>query len=870
MSNTVLTDKPFQAAHFSRKLLAMGIASSLVLGASAQAQQRVALEEIFVTAQKTEQNIQDTPIAISAFSNTALDNLGIQDAKDLMQYTPGMHITRSRITIRGIGQEQTQLGSDPGVAIYYDGVYSADTTSLSVTDFWDVERIEVLRGPQGTLFGRNTVGGAINVISRAPTEQFSGAVEAELGDFGTQKLKFAAGGSIADNVQGRVSLFNYQRDGYQENINDDREFDERDTQGGQLSLNVQWTDNWETAFRLRGTTSDYAPPATKVEDAYDTTTVLYGSGAINPNFGRIVANPFPGDDTKADINPESPMNRRLDDYTFTMDNNWYVDAGEIKYIASYGQRRFKGLLDVDKSGSDVYSNIIERTDDDTETQTHELQFVSDWDGDFNINTGLYYYNEKAASSYGFYDTVDMRYSRTIDQIDGATLDTIFDFLIATPGNGVNSNACVDATTVNCATYAAFTASPTNSVSSAFLGLPEGYTGDPLGLNSTYWTDVELESTSYAAFGQLDWDYSDDLRITIGLRYSEDEKEGVETNWAYTERFASLVGVPTILAFGNPELAFPELGQTGGRAANYYYATTGTSNGFGFPVAGGLTNEKVSDSWSSVSGKIGFDYTIDVDQMVYGSISTGYRSGGFALGSNFSSPIPTVDPEELLAYEVGYKGDLADGRVRINAALYFYDYQDLQLRNQVLDGTGLVLPVLTNAAGAETYGLDFEGSWLVTDKLLLEGTFSYLNAEYTDYESIDTLADDYDPANPVVQDLDGFKLNRSPEIKYSLAATYMIDTGMGPLDLIASYSWTDEMYHSQFNTSADITPDFERIDVRARWSSVDELWAVTAYVNNVNDDRTPQSNFVDTPENGGYTFVGLGAPRVYGLIVRRNF
>ena len=811
------------------------------------------LEEIVVTATKRATNLQDTPVAITAFSADSLEQLGIQNAQDLVQHTPGLSINGTAVTIRGIGREATSLGSDPGVSFNINGrVVAGDNIGvLDTSDMWDVAQVEVLRGPQGTLFGRNTVGGAINFTTAPATEEFEGAVEVEVGAYGSVETKFMINGALTEKVQGRLALFSNVRDGYQENEADDREFDNRDSKGGTLSFNFDWSDTLSSQLVVMGSTIDEAGASAVTVTPYNTDLIYLPNGAINPNFNNPLENPSLTDIDTVAVNGE--MTNRLDEWSVTLTNVLDIDGGTFKYIGGYSSWQYNKTSDADKSNTEIYSQIDNIIDGQIESSSHEIQFLSDWSGDFQLVAGLFYYDETYIQSFTYEDRIDDRYNRAVGEIDANTVNAF-------------AGGCTYPT--DCNLIAAYDGGEyASGVPVAFLGVP-AYAGDPSGNNSTFWIDSELETTSAAVFGQLEYTASENLTLTLGLRYSEDEKTLQETEWVYLAD--AIAGVPTV--FEAPEFTIGADFHTpapGGRAVNYFYATTGTSGGFGFPLGLLADWEPQSNKWDSVDGRIGLDYVIDDDQMVYGFVSTGYRSGGFSAGGNFNTgaDFPSVEPESLLAYELGYKGTLMDGRARINAALYYYDYQDMQLKSNELNPvSGTVLPVYKNIASASIAGLDLEYQFLVSEAFMLTGSYSYSDATYDEFSDVNTLTEE----TPFLEDLSGNQLNRIPENKFAMSGIYSMDLLEGNLDLMASYSWTDEMYVTQFNTADDILSDLSRVNLRATWTNAEDNLSVVAFVNNAEDSRGELTISKETQANGGYIRKTFTAPRTVGAKINYRF
>jgi iron complex outermembrane receptor protein len=278
---------------------------------------------------------------------------------------------------------------------------------------------------------------------------------------------------------------------------------------------------------------------------------------------------------------------------------------------------------------------------------------------------------------------------------------------------------------------------------------------------------------------------------------------------------------------------------------------------------------VDDSWNKVTWRLQADWNVDKDTFVYGYISTGYRSGGFNLGAATAAPVDVVDPEELTAFEVGYKKSLYDNNVNLSLAAYYYDYADLQVLSTVTEG-GVTTAAFDNAAEATVMGFEAElQAWLTSD-LRVMATYSYTNSEYDDYTAIDSTAcailGECD-----IQDLSGNQLNMAPENKFSVSASQFFELdNLGTVLLTAGYSYVGEQYSRSFNRSDwDQVDSYNRIDARLSWTSESEAFEVAAFVRNAADERdilrytTPST--VTRLQN-----VELSDPISYGLQVRYSF
>jgi iron complex outermembrane receptor protein len=289
--------------------------------------------------------------------------------------------------------------------------------------------------------------------------------------------------------------------------------------------------------------------------------------------------------------------------------------------------------------------------------------------------------------------------------------------------------------------------------------------------------------------------------------------------------------------------------------------------------------KADDNWDQVTWRVGLDHNLSDNHFLYGFVATGYRSGGFNLmAADEAADVGTVDPEELVSYEVGYKGTMLDDRLNLSTSVYYYDYTDLQVQTEELINS-VVTPVFENASDATAWGIEAELMALLTDNLMFSGNYSYNNTEYEDYDSVDTVAcalgplqqgNDLAPLCTQEQDLSGNEFLLSPEHKASANLTYMWELVDLDWRATVSYQYVGEQYTNAFNND-----DYDKLDAYGQWDarlsvlSQEEIWEVTAYVKNIGDDRDSVYNerpsTVTTLQSQALT-----NPRMYGVKLTYNF
>ena len=806
------------------------LAASVAMPAAAQ----MALEEVIVTANRVESSLMDTAAAVTSFDSEALNDRGIENQYDLADFTPSLTVAPSRVSIRGVGRPNLSLGSDPGVGLYWDGVYTTETDIFGYSNFLDIDRVEVLRGPQGTLYGRNSIGGAVNLISTKPdTEEWGGKVIGEVGDYDYWVVQGLATGPVTEKLSALVAASQITRDGFQENIVNGDEYDDRDQSYWTIGLDHQTTDRWHNSLKISSAEADENQAAGYILSPYRTEPVLEvldqsdpsnqlnlvstypGTSFANPNQLMTTENPALRDEDKVSVDTKPWQDNQRDFATFisTYDLNSYT----LKYTLGYSDFDFKRGTDIDginaaDSGLDwsqlplaslggltvdqftgfalTPSIITEEFKLENETWTHELQLISELEGRLNYMAGLYYYNSDESQNQAFIEN--------------------------------NSELVANYTWLG----------------SVFVPLGGG---PPIPTNQDgilYKGEGELETNSYAAYGQAYWDWTDTTMLTLGLRYSYDEKDAKDNtyiNWVNTED----------------------------------------------PVSDTDTTvfREDDDDWDKVTWRVGIDHILSDSHFLYGFLASGYRSGGYGLlAPTTTDELRTVDPEEIVSLELGYKGALLDDRINLATAMYYYDYSDLQvIKEDAVNGVTVL--TFENAADATAWGIETEVTALLTQGLIFSGTYSYNNTEYDDFDSADSNACVLGPyrvgntADPLCNeelDLSGNEFPLSPKHKASAYLSYMWELADLDWSTSVSYTYTGDQQASAFNNdNYDELDSYDRWDARLNVASPELTWEATLWVQNISDDRNEINRPRPNPVSG-LTASSLSAPRTYGLKLSYNF
>lgn len=827
-------------------LLCIGASSAALAQDTATSEEATSgIEVIQVTSTKRVTSLMETGQAVSAFDEKSMAQMNIDGSQDLVQYSPSLIITSNKVSIRGVGRPNNALGSDPGVGIYSDGVYNTENGIFDYCNFCDIERVEVLRGPQGTLYGRNAVGGAINVISKEPSRDLGGYVNLEVGNDGYLVTQGQLTGPLGETFSAIATVSKMERDALQENLAENvGDLDNRDRTYYSATLKAEWTDNFTSSLRYMNYDRSETPSPGYLGDAYPTEFVnlgaenlpgiFPGSNALNHVSGYTIANPAVNDINQTNVDTLGQQDVETTRLTFI--STLTLDDLEFKYTYGDNEFSYDSITDGDVSNaafgginfSEMFRQIttlvgipggaylpdpltgspITLASDMTASviqsgkfTSHELQVVSNYETALNFIAGVYYFNSEESQYSDFVE-------RGFGLMQGDAIAANYGAFLPEFGLPADSGTFLGFPGFQPGLYQFY---------SSLIGAPFEATSSGDG-GFLYYGQNELETTATALYGQLEYQLNEDLTLTAGLRYSKDEKTGSDDVFAY--------------------LSVPK------------------------------NQHELDDSWSKVTWRLQADWNLDKDTFIYGYISTGYRSGGFNLGAATAEPVDVVDPEELTAYEVGYKKTF-NNSVNLSLAAYFYDYADLQVLSTVTEG-GVTTAAFDNAAEATVMGLEAEiQAWLTSD-LRVMANYSYTNSEYDKYTAVDSTAcailGECD-----IQDLAGNQLNLAPENKFSVSASQYFELDdMGTVLLTAGYSYVGEQYSRAFNRSDwDQVDSYDRLDARLSWTSESEALELAAFVRNAADERdilrysTPST--VTRLQN-----VELSDPISYGLQIRYNF
>lgn len=780
------------------RLQVSALALAAVLGGGQALAQESAddggLDEIIVVAQKREQALQDVPLAVSAFSAATLERAQIEDAVDLQLSIPNAVLTgNDRFTLRGIGNNAISSTADNGVGAFING---ASIGYAPQNEFFDLQRIEVLRGPQGTLYGRNTTGGAINVITRPAGDDFEAGLSVQAGNFDSLRAEAVVNIPITDNFATRFAAYGLSRDGYTENLATGNNIDGRDQWGVRSSTRLDLGADTEINLTLGYYEEDSSrareakrlcradpvlgcsPVALGFDSPDANTTILQTLSRFFTPFpagGNIYAGaPNPRDfrQVAADTDPTY----RAEQFFGTLE--FVHDFGDLTFTSVTGYNWSESEQNTDWDNADlpfrftspityfrdrttiVTTDRLLTTDSFTaqnQSWSQELRLASDLDGGFNFTLGAFYLDSKGAAAFEVWHPAIERFQRA----NGRPPET-------------------------------WRVSNTTPLSS---------------------------TEAWAVFGETYFTLSPATRLTLGARYTEEEK-------AITTRSIVLTGV-------NPFI-------------------------------------NASQSWDNWSGRIALNHTVDLgftdETLLYASLSSGFKSGGLNPGSNVAR---IFEPETVTAFEMGAKNTLLDGAMTANFAAFYYDYADLQLGQRINGGA------VTRNADATVWGLEAELAWAPNDSWYFDANLSYLNTEIGDFLTVDAAnpAQSLTATSPeVAVNLNGNELPHSPPFKVRVSGEYRFPltasgwTGAVRLDA----TWQDQYFAREYNSPTDVIDAWGILDMQARLRSPDERLDVSLFVKNITDEDNLTNIIIEDALIGRYRNARFLEPRTFGVILSARY
>ncbi len=773
--------------NFKRSILSSAIAVSCVT-AYANDAKPLAVEEVVVTAQKRSQSLQDVPIAVQAVTADTMRQNGISTLSDMSSISPGFKIADTQSTfkvsaLRGVNSYGFGFGVEESIPFYLDGIYLGNGFEM-LGDLLDIRQVEVLKGPQGTLFGRNASGGAVNVITNKPSDELEAEVSLGVGNYGLLTRRALVNVPIIDNtlmVRGGIST--RDRDGWQTNvITGKKDGSGQDRMSGFVRALWVAADNLEV---------EYSRDWSKQDDHSGYTSV----NAINPSSPIWAA-------VWSQAHPASFYNEKNND-------NASGNAGFILPIGGGLPVRpaaaAPDIVQNRKITGDAVKLTWDINSDLTLTSISSLREVdarvgSDLDGS---NLGL-------ANSWKTGSTKEINQEL---RLNGMTES--LDWLV-----GFNY-------------YKQDREEWNTTYLSSLIGLnrigPAGAAN-----NVTESSGGDNETESYSLFSDATWHVTEALNLTAGIRYSYDKK-----TFDYAD--------PQNTSYNNGGILYPNHSQ--------------------------LADPSVSswdDNWSNVSGRIGTDYALDENILLYATISQGYKSGGFNTRltvegdpvNGFTTPDFATDPfdeETNINYEVGIKSDLLDRRLRFNSSIFMYVYKDLQ--TLLADGNSPVARTV-NAAEVTGKGWETELTYLATERLTISANVLALNAEYTE---------DVRDAQGLLRIEEGTSRTWSPELAATLSLDYSVEMAdMGELRANMTYTYQDEHYQrptqvtDPYSDSDNEQEAYGLLNARVSYYSPERKWEVGVWGKNLLDESYRSYISASVNAVAGVLTTQRGEPTTFGV------
>ena len=736
--------------------LLAGTAVVLAVPTAAAAQTEAADETgdsvIIVTAQKRDQNLQDVPLAITAIGGETLEARGIDDVTDLDAAVPGLTVGRSgsdaRPAIRGVRTEEVDVFNDPSIGFFVDGVYKP-RTSQALAAFVDLERVEVLRGPQGTLFGRNTYGGSVSLITARPRFTFGAEGTVQYANFNDLRTEAVLNAPLGPNTAVRFAGVYQESDGYvnvlpsrnglpaAEDFNDNDQVYFRgsflhDVGPGEILVTLS---HWDQGGYGAGGFG-----YTTVGSLRNSAGQLDLGGTLNRNNSRTGAFAGPSDLGPYDVYRNTNMDRDTEETALNIQAS--LDLGPVTLRSISGWSDFTSLRVGDEDFSEANFNTL-ALDTRSKSLSQEIQLVSNGNGALQYVFGGYYFHENAEEDFVF---------RTV------------------PTSGLFS----------------------------FL--------------------QEVDTDSYAAFGQVDYGLTEQLKVTLGARYTVDDKR-------------------------------------------FRYRT---------PSSDAVPDVDTARSDDAVTWRAGLEFSPTPDNLIYATASTGFRSGG---ANNNVAAQQNYGIQKITAFELGSKNTFAGGAGIANLSLFYNDMDDILANTFVPFGPTQVV-ARSNAGQARAYGAELELAYEFTRDFRVYGNFAYLDAKFQTFQvslpSGYTRATGYTfvPGTTNQLDLSGNDVPLSPTFTATIGASYKFDVGFGTIEPAAQLYYSDSYFTNEFNYDAGISDRdvgrqraYTKSDASITFRTPDEGVFVQALVRNIENEAVLNRTVIG---GGGAIFQNYGQPRTYGV------
>lgn len=709
------------------------------------------LEAMTVTARRRAESAEDVPVAVSAFEASDLIELQATNLDSLQGAVPNLNIVQGRgsansvnVFIRGIGQPDALQTFDPGVGIYVDDVYYSRING-ALFSLFDVARIEVLRGPQGTLYGKNSTGGAIKLVTKDGVAEPESSFELVAGDYGRIEGRMYVAMPLGDTASISVAAAVTDNDGYVEDPATGQDYNSDGIEAFRTKLAWNPTDRFSATFSVDYTHQDN--PLTLGRPEAPLVQVDLALGA------QVLLLPDPGEyDFKTRTSFPRDFGQRLR-HRGVSANLQYILSDEWLFKSITAQRwlNTSSYIDIDASELEI-GDVLVSVDQDQFSQEFQLQY----DNGDNVDAvlGFFYLKEDVPSHQEAYAD---------------------DFL-------------------------------------AFGGVP---------LDFLRTIDDDLETTSYAVFGQVNWEFSPSWTLGLGLRYTDEEKD--------------------------------------------YFRTTSTFSA-ALPALNGTFAFNASDSWNATTPSLSIQKKLNEQSMIYASANRGFKSGGFNGRANSAADVSAFDPETVWTYEGGWKFASADRRLLGSITVFHSEYEDFQARVSEITNPGAPIPTFAfpvlNAAELSIDGIEFEGTALIGEGTRLSAQVGWLDAEYDEFN------DPRIDANPALADLHEH-VPFSPEWTARVALSHSLFLGSGAmLTFGGDVSYRDDVWLSVDNREVLKQDAYTLVGLYGIWDSPEGNWQVRAGVKNLTD-KVYKTDGQEFSSVGNIQTAYYGWPRHFYVAVRYN-
>ncbi len=830
MSNSSATIKKANSARLAAAVAAAVLGSALGGNALAQEEERkgysLQLEEVVVTAQKREEDFMSVPAAVNAFTAQDMINTGAANFQDIDAFMPGVEIgdavggsTQVSVSVRGVSSPNISSGQDPSTATFYDGAYMP--RAATSIPFTDIARTEVLKGPQGTLFGRNATAGVINIVPNKPHQEFEGFVKTRLGNQNLVRVEGMVNAPVSDTVAVRANIFSLQQDGFTESVTNGGDY--RDE--GFLAARgvILWTPSDDTEIQL---SVDYEDRDEMPRPAIGVSKYAY-QGSSDPFRGKD-HHDVVGDGGTYDQNRTNEEETR-DMYGVSLKLDQLInDEWSMFGILSYRDWETTNLQEEDGT-PEIRRYLDTNNIEESDIFYSEIRF-NYVDDSINLIVGANYSEEEV------FQRTDI----------GLMTDSYMQFLSKQLLPFAQEQGLIPADDVldfDSHIWDYFPDAP-DALYEGFSALASEISGSPTGVLPPSYADdyftEKMDNTgdfvNWGIFIDGTYQLTDTIRLAAGLRYSYDEKEyswqtyGTDVDWS----------TPTA-------------------RINYDPAQTGA------PMEDWFKQFTSKDDWSKTTGRFVADWQFTDYAMTYFSYATGYKSGGFD-GQSFLSYENSFDPEEMTSIELGLKGDFFEDRFRVEAALFHHELDGRQKSVTKKDGPDdpTAAPGVINS-DEEADGIELVLTWSVTDKLRLGALSTYRETESISEEY-------YNSAGELVG---GERENSETNTTYTLKLDWTPEIPMGYLLLHMNYQFSEDTGRFDPNEAVFANgpwyfQDKKLLNARVAWSNEDDTIEVALWGNNLLDEE-----YASNP--GGLAAADLGAfhtsianPLTYGVDLRYSF